>query len=128
MVGRRVTERAQAALLRRPWTLAVLSGVFVAMILVLAADAGWDPAAIVGGGRRHAPLWLVAGIGLPFFGTGIVVGVVKQIRLGRERRRTPPPSPDVERLRRDGPGWLSRREAEARDGTTHDGSPRDGSC
>ena len=74
MAKRRMPARAQAMLLRHPWTLAVLSGVFVAMIVVLAADVGWDPAAVVGGGRRHAPLWLVAGIGLPFFGTGVVVG------------------------------------------------------
>jgi hypothetical protein len=115
MAKRRVSERAQALLLARPWTLAVLSGVFVAMIVVLAADAGWAPAAVVGGGRRHAPLWLVAGIGLPFFGTGVVVGVVKQVQLVQRRRRAPvSPSPEVERLRREGPGWLSRREDEAR--------------
>ncbi|ROP49801.1 MULTISPECIES: hypothetical protein [unclassified Rathayibacter] len=115
MARRRVSERAQALLLRHPWTLAVLSGVFVAMIVVLAADVGWDPAAVVGGGRRHAPLWLVAGIGLPFFGIGVVVGVVKQVQLVRRRRAPVSPSPEVEQLRRDGPGWLSRREDEARE-------------
>ncbi|MCJ1688135.1 hypothetical protein [Rathayibacter sp. VKM Ac-2927] len=116
MAKRRMPARAQAMLLRHPWTLAVLSGVFVAMIVVLAADVGWAPAAIVGGGRRHAPLWLVAGIGLPFFGTGVVVGVVKQVQFMRRRRRAPvSPSPEVERLRREGPGWLSRREDEARE-------------
>ncbi|QHF22820.1 hypothetical protein GTU73_01570 [Rathayibacter sp. VKM Ac-2804] len=116
MARRRVSERAQALLLARPWTLAVLSGVFVAMIVVLGSDVGWDPTAVVGGGRRHAPLWLVAGIGLPFFGAGVVVGVVKQIGLVRRRRAAHrAPSPDAERLRRDGPGWLSRREDEARE-------------
>ena len=129
MARRRISDRAQALLLGRPWTLAVLSAVFVAMILVLAADAGWDLAAVVGGGRRHAPLWLVAGVGLPFFGTGVVVGVVKQIRLVRERRApAPAPSADLERLRRDGPGWLSRRadrDREERDREERDREGRD---
>ncbi|NQX17256.1 hypothetical protein [Rathayibacter sp. VKM Ac-2857] len=116
MARRRVSERAQAFLLSRPWTLAVLSAAFVAMIVVLGSDVDWDPTAVVGGGRRHAPLWLVAGVGLPFFGTGVVVGVVKQIGLARRRRAAPrTPSPDAEQLRRDGPGWLSRREDEARE-------------
>ncbi|QHC65497.1 hypothetical protein GSU68_02130 [Rathayibacter sp. VKM Ac-2759] len=109
-----VSDRAQALLLARPWMLAALSGVFVAMIVALAADAGWDPTAVIGGGRRHAPLWLVAGIGLPFFGTGVVVGVVKQIGLVRRRRR-PVPDASPDRTHQDGPGWLSRRADDARE-------------
>ncbi|QHC71539.1 hypothetical protein [Rathayibacter sp. VKM Ac-2801] len=107
------TERAQALLLAHPWSLSLVSAVFVAGMLWLAADAGWDLGAIVGGGRRHAPLWLVLLLGLPLFGTGVVLGAVRQVRLLRRPSTAPPtPSPEAERLRREGPGWLSRLEDE----------------
>ncbi|PPH29471.1 MULTISPECIES: hypothetical protein [unclassified Rathayibacter] len=106
------TERAQALLLAQPWALSLVSAVFVAGMLWLAADAGWDLGAVVGGGRRHAPLWLVLLLGLPLFGAGVVLGAVRQVRLLRRPAAPPVPSPEAERLRREGPGWLSRREDE----------------
>lgn len=100
--------RAQASLQEHPWALALVSGLFVAGIVLLASDAGWDLTADVGGSRRHAPLWLVLLLGVPLFGAGVVLGVVQQIRLLIRPPAPPPPSaPDP-----DGPGWLSRGSGE----------------
>ncbi|PPI23992.1 hypothetical protein C5D34_10640 [Rathayibacter sp. AY1B1] len=113
------TQRTQALLLAQPWALSLVSAVFVAGMLWLAADAGWDLGAVVGGGRRHAPLWLVLLLGLPLFGAGVVLGAVRQVRLLRRPAEPPIPSPEAERLRREAAGWLSRRDGEraAPDGT-----------
>lgn len=99
--------RAQAYLQEHPWALALVSGLFVAGIVVLASDAGWDLTADIGGGRRHAPLWLVLLLGLPLFGAGVVLGIVKQIRVLIRRPVPTRPAADP-----NGPGWLSRGSGE----------------
>ena len=111
------SQRTQAHLLEHPWALSLVSAVFVIAIVVLAADAGWDLQAEIGGSHRHAPLWFVLLLGLPLFGAGVVLGAVRQIRLLIPRSGAPAgagadgaPSDDRRRLRRDGPGWLSRRD------------------
>lgn len=119
--------RVQAFLRDRPWALAVGSGLFVALLVLAGASVDWDPWAPVGRGLRHLPLWLLLVLGVPLFGAGVVVGVVRQVSLLRRRSSAVPepgPSPDVVRLRRDGPGWLSRREDEA--GTGDDLRPGPG--
>ena len=110
------SHRTQAYLQEHPWALSLVSAVFVLAIVVLAADAGWDLRADIGGSRRHAPLWFVLLLGLPLFGAGVVMGVVQQVRLLIHRSAAPAapgadgtPSDDLRRLRSEGPGWLSRR-------------------
>ncbi|OOB89755.1 hypothetical protein [Rathayibacter sp. VKM Ac-2630] len=85
--------RAPQYLQEHPWALALVSGLFVAAIAVLASDAGWDLTADIGGSGRHAPLWLVLLLGLPLFGAGVVLGVVEQVRLliRPPLRHGPPP-------------------------------------
>jgi hypothetical protein len=108
--------RTQALLREHPWALALVSGVFVLAIVVLAADVGWDPGAEIGGGRRHLPLWVVLLLGLPLFGAGVVLGLVRQVRGPRRGSEvTDAPSDDLRRLRADGPGWLSRQRGSAGD-------------
>ena len=99
--------RSQAYLQEHPWALALVSGLFVAGIVLLASDAGWDLTADIGGSGRHAPLWLVLLLGLPLFGAGVVLGVVEQVRLLIRPPAPPRPAADP-----NGPGWLSRGSGE----------------
>jgi hypothetical protein len=94
----------------RPWMAAVVSAGFLVIILWGGTSVGWDPWAPMGRGLKRLPLWLMVAVGVPFFATGVVVGVVLQWRLLRRKPQAPPgPSLELEQLRRDGPGWLSRR-------------------
>jgi hypothetical protein len=93
-----------------PWMAAVVSAGFLVIILWGGTSVGWDPWAPMGRGLKRLPLWLMVSVGVPFFATGVVVGVVLQWRLLRRKPQAPPgPSLELEQLRRDGPGWLSRR-------------------
>lgn len=53
--------------------------------LVLTVWAGnsvdWDLGASIGAGFRRAPLWLLLLLGAPMFGAGVVVGIVRQVRV-----------------------------------------------
>ncbi len=50
-------------------------------MLWIAASVDWDLGATIGGGSRHAPLWLLLLLGGPLFGAGVVVGIVRQVRV-----------------------------------------------
>lgn len=92
-----------------PWVAAVCSAGFLVLIAWGGTSVGWDPWAPMGRGLKRLPPWLMVGLGVPFFAWGVIVGVFLQWRLLRQRSQdSPDPSPELERLRRDGPGWLSR--------------------
>jgi hypothetical protein len=92
-----------------PWVAAVVSAGFLVLIAWGGASVGWDPWVPVGRGLKRLPLWLMVVLGVPFFAWGVIVGVVLQRRLLSQKAQAPPePSPELEQLRRDGPGWLSR--------------------
>ncbi|WP_423919765.1 hypothetical protein ACPEEZ_12930 [Frigoribacterium sp. 2-23] len=107
-----LSRAVRGTLRRHPWVTSALSAVFLALIVWAGASHGWDLAAVVGAGFRRAPLWLLLVLGVPLFGAGVIVGIRQQMRLHVAKDlASAPPSPEVERLRRDGPGWLTRRAA-----------------
>jgi len=74
-------QESQAWLLRNPWAVSLGSAGFVLAMLWIAASVDWDLGATIGGGSRHAPLWLLLLLGGPLFGAGVVVGIVRQVRV-----------------------------------------------
>jgi protein-tyrosine-phosphatase len=74
-------QESQAWLIRNPWAVSLGSAGFVLAMLWIAASVDWDLGATIGGGSRHAPLWLLLLLGGPLFGAGVVVGIVRQIRM-----------------------------------------------
>lgn len=92
-----------------PWVAAVVSAGFLVLIVWGGVSVGWDPWAPLGRGLKRWPLWLLVLVGVPFFTSGVIVGVVLQWRLLRQKFEVPSePSLELKQLRRDGPGWLSR--------------------
>lgn len=75
----------QAFMLRHPWSVSLGSAAFVLAMLWCGASVGWDLTASIGSGHRHVPLWVLLLLGMPLFGAGVVVGIVRQVRLWRGR-------------------------------------------
>lgn len=76
-------------MLSHPYLMALIGLVFVATIVSTGFGVGWDLSADVGGGRRHAPLWVMVVVGLPLSAAVMVAGVVRQvhvIRVARQQR------------------------------------------
>lgn len=74
-------------MLSHPYLMALIGLVFVATIVSMGFGVGWDLSADVGGGRRHAPLWVMVSVGLPFSAAVMVAGVVRQVHLIRAARQ-----------------------------------------
>jgi uncharacterized membrane protein len=74
-------------MLSHPYLMALIGLVFVATIVSMGFGVGWDLSADVGGGRRHAPLWVMVFVGLPFSAAVMVAGVVRQVHLNRAARQ-----------------------------------------
>ena len=91
----------QAWLVRNPWAVSLGSAGFVLAMLWIAASVDWDLGASVGGGSRHAPLWLLLLLVAPLFGAGIIVGIVRQVRVltgHTPGAQVDPPRDDFRRL------------------------------
>lgn len=73
-------------MLSHPYLMALIGLVFVAVIVSMGYDVGWDLSADVGSGWRHAPLWVMVFLGLPLSAAVAVAGVILQIHLNRAAR------------------------------------------
>jgi protein-tyrosine-phosphatase len=72
---------SQAWLIRHPWAVSVGSAGFLVLMVWAGNSVDWDLGATIGAGFRRAPLWLLLLLGAPLFGAGVVVGIVRQVRV-----------------------------------------------
>jgi protein-tyrosine-phosphatase len=76
---------SQAWLIRHPWAVSVSSAGFLLLTVWAGTSVHWDLGAQIGGGSRHAPLWVLLLLSGPLFGAGLVVGIVRQVHVATGR-------------------------------------------
>ena len=81
--------RLQAALAAHPLLMAAGSAVFLALTVWMCTVHGWRLDEMMGSGRRSAPLWVAAFVGLPLWTLGVAVGLWRAITARRRRGARP---------------------------------------